>query len=138
MTQRSCSGAQPLQIDRQFFRRLITAIGILVECLKNNAFQSGRNAAIVRTRRRRRPLQNCSDQLRSRSVGEKVLAGGHFVEDRAGGVDISAHVRRLAPELFGSHVRTSSADLLALGKSGCECDFTFGLRPLGEAEIHDL
>ncbi len=55
---RGQAATQALQINVQFARRLITAIGIFIECLDNNAVEGRRDLRVVQARRSQRTLQN--------------------------------------------------------------------------------
>jgi hypothetical protein len=50
------------------------------------------------------------EQFAAGEFSERTLTCGHFVEDKAGGVEISATIKIAAKELFRSHIGKRAGD----------------------------
>jgi len=101
---------QAPKINGEFLCGLIAVGRILFETLGEDMFELEGQLRIELTRRNGRAMEYGVEQFAAREFSERTLTGGHFVEDEAGGVEISATIKIAAKELFRSHIGKRADD----------------------------
>ena len=129
--------AEPLEIDPQLARRLITTARVLVERLENDAVERRRQEMITRPRRRQWRLQNRGDELWSRDVAERPSTGCHLVENHSGRVDVASRISIVAAQQLGRHVGKGAVDVRPSRGGDGRRGVGLALH-LGQPEVEDL
>jgi len=125
------------KINGQVAGRLIAGCGIFVDALLDDAFEFEGDAGIEGARRDRRAVQDGIEDFGTGKLGERTLAGSHFVQDEPGGEEIGARIKFGAENLFGSHVGNGAGDSMGF-QSGLRDRFGLRNTQFGEAEVEYL
>ena len=106
-------GLHRLERGPHFTGALVALPGFLGQAARDDRPEHRRH---VRRKRMRRRSQNRRGQLELVAAAERVLAGGHLVEDDAERPDVRPRVGRLAEEQLGRDVGDGADERAALGR----------------------
>jgi len=98
------------KVHGEFASGLVTKCGIFFQAFGDDVLECKGKLRIELARRKRRAVQDCVEQAVARKFGERALAGSHFVEDEAGGVEIGTSVEFTAEKLLRGHVRERASE----------------------------
>ena len=126
--------SQPAQIDRHLFRRLVAALGVALETLRDDSLELRIQARLQLGRWRERRVQDRVGQPPGLRVVERPPAGRHLVEHDPERVDVRPRVNRFTTHLLGCHVRERSLEP-ALRPRRRLVDVGGGARQLRQAEV---
>ena len=101
---RTGSGAKAFERCAQLAGGLIAPRRRFVQGLTDHRVEPRRNARVEPSRGCRVLMQDRADKLRALGLRKSALAGGHFVEHRAGGENVAARVGALAGQLLRRHI----------------------------------
>lgn len=101
------------KVHGEFARGLVATGGIFFQAFGDDVLEGKGELRIELARRKRRAVQDGVEQAIAGKLGKRPPAGGHFVEDEAGGIEIGASVQFTAEKLLRSHVRKRAGERVA-------------------------
>lgn len=126
------------KVDGELFGGLVAIVGVAFETFGDDAGEFGREASVDGAGRGWTTAEDFVDEFRANRGVKRRQAGSHLIEDRAGSVNVGAHVDIGTEDLLRRHVRESASDHGGFRESFRKAAGFGRETKLGETEVKDL